>query len=36
MGGSIVNEVFEEVLQDHLDLHDIVKAQVSVLCQLFK
>ena len=36
MGGSIVNEAFEEVLQDHSDLYDIVKVQVSVLCQLFK
>ena len=36
MGGSIVNEAFEEVLRDHPDLHDAVKAQVSVLCQPFK
>jgi len=32
----IVDEVFEEVLSDHPDLHDAVKAQVSVLCQSFK
>ena len=30
MGPSIVDEVFEEVLSDHPDLHDAVKAQVSV------
>jgi len=36
MGHSIVNEGFEEVLRDHPDLRDAVKAQVSVLCQSFK
>ena len=35
MGRSIVNEAFEEVLSNHPDLHDAVKAQVSVLCQSF-
>jgi len=30
MSCSIVDEVFEEVLSDHPDLHDAVKAQVSV------
>jgi len=33
---SIVVEAFEEVLRDYPDLHDAVKAQVSVLCQSFK
>jgi len=33
---SIVNEAFEQVLSDHSDLRDAVKAQVSVLCQSFK
>jgi len=32
----IVNEVFDQVLRDHPDLHHAVKAQVSVLCQSFK
>ena len=36
MGGSIVDEVFEQVLRDHPDLRDAVKAQISVLCQSFK
>jgi len=36
MGPSIVDEAFEEVLSDHPDLRDAVKAQVSVLCQSFK
>ena len=35
MGRSIVDEAFEQVLRDHPDLHDAVKAQVSVLCQSF-
>ena len=29
---TIVNEAFDRVLSDHPDLHDAVKAQVSVLC----
>ena len=33
---TIVDEAFEEVLSDYPDLHDAVKAQVSVLCQSFK
>ena len=33
---SIVDEAFEQVLRDYPDLHDAVKAQVSVLCRLFK
>ena len=33
---SIVDEAFEQVLSDHSDLRDAVKAQVSVLCQSFK
>ena len=33
---TIVNEAFDRVLSDHPDLHDAVKAQVSVLCQSFK
>ena len=33
---STVDEAFEEVLRDYPDLHDAVKAQVSVLCQSFK
>jgi len=33
---TIVDEAFDEVLSDHPDLHDAVKAQVSVLCQSFK
>jgi len=33
---TIVDEAFEEVLSDHPDLRDAVKAQVSVLCQSFK
>ena len=36
MGPSIVDEAFEQVLSDHSDLRDAVKAQVSVLCQSFK
>ena len=36
MGRSIVDEAFEQVLRDYPDLHDAVKAQVSVLCRLFK
>ena len=32
----IVDEAFVEVLRDHPDLRDAVKAQVSVLCQSFK
>ena len=36
MGRSIVDEAFEQVLSDHSDLRDAVKAQVSVLCQSFK
>jgi len=36
MGRPIVNEAFDQVLRDHPDLHDAVKAQVSVLCRLFK
>ena len=36
MDRSIVDEAFEEVLRDYPDLHDAVKAQVSVLCQSFK
>jgi len=35
MGRSIVDEAFEQVLRDYPDLHDAVKAQVSVLCQSF-
>jgi len=33
---TIVDKAFEEVLSNHPDLHDIVKAQVSVLYQSFK
>jgi len=33
---STVHEAFEEVLSNHPDLQDAVKAQVSVLCQSFK
>jgi len=33
---SVVDEAFDQVLRDHPDLHDAVKAQVSVLCQSFK
>jgi len=33
---TIVNEAFDQVLRDHPDLRDAVKAQVSVLCQSFK
>jgi len=33
--GATVNRVFDQVLRDHPDLRDAVKAQVSVLCQLF-
>ena len=33
---SIVDEAFEQVLRDYPDLHDAVKAQVSVLCQSCK
>jgi len=36
MDRSIVDKAFEEVLSDHPDLRDAVKAQVSVLCQSFK
>ena len=36
MGRSIDNEAFEEVLRDHPDLRNAVKALVSVLCQSFK
>jgi len=36
MGSSIVDEAFNQVLRDHPDLYDAVKAQVSVLCQSFK
>ena len=32
---SIADEAFEEVLRDHPDIRDAVKAQVSVLCQSF-
>jgi len=32
---SIVVEAFEQVLRDHPDIRDAVKAQVSVLCQSF-
>jgi len=35
MGRPIVDQVFEEVLRDHPDLHNAVNAQVSVLCQSF-
>ena len=33
---STVHEAFEEVLSNHPDLQDAVKAQVSILCQSFK
>ena len=33
---TIVDKAFEEVLSNHPDLHDTVKAQVSVLYQSFK
>jgi len=33
---TIVNEAFDRVLSNHPDLHDAVKAQVSILCQSFK
>ena len=36
MGRSTVDEAFEEVLRDHPDLRNAVKAQVSVLCRSFK
>jgi len=29
----MVNRIFNQVLRDYPDLHDAVKAQVSVLCQ---
>ena len=36
MGRTTIEEAFDQALRDHPDFHDVAKAQVSALCQLFK